>query len=67
MPGEAWLGYRLVDGRLRQVAAFRPRGLPGFVYWKLLAPVHRVAFARMARRRVRVGRAAATAIRGGAP
>jgi hypothetical protein len=55
MPGEAWLGYRLVDRRLHQVAAFRPRGLPGFVYWKLLAPVHRVAFARMARRRVRVG------------
>lgn len=63
MPGEAWLGYRLVDGHLRQVAAFRPRGLPGFVYWKLLAPVHRVAFARMARRRVRVGRAAATTVK----
>jgi uncharacterized protein YbjT (DUF2867 family) len=61
VPGEAWLGYRVVDGQLRQMAAFRPRGLPGFVYWKLLAPVHRVAFARMARRRVRVGLAAATA------
>lgn len=60
IPGEAWLGYRLADERLRQVAAFRPRGLPGLLYWKLLVPVHRLAFARMARRRVRLGRAAAT-------
>jgi hypothetical protein len=34
-------------------AAFRARGLPGFLYWKLLEPVHRVAFAQMVRRRVR--------------
>lgn len=52
VPGDAWLGYRLADRRLCQVAAFRPRGLPGFLYWKLLAPMHRLAFARMARRRV---------------
>ena len=51
-PGDAWLGYRVGQGVLHQVAAFRPRGIPGFLYWKLLAPVHRVAFARMARRRV---------------
>jgi len=51
-PGDAWLGYRLGQGGLRQVAAFRPRGIPGFLYWKLLGPVHRVAFDRMARRRV---------------
>jgi uncharacterized protein YbjT (DUF2867 family) len=51
LPGEAWLGYHLAAGRLRQVAAFRPRGVPGFLYWKLLVPVHRVAFDRMARRR----------------
>jgi hypothetical protein len=51
-PGDAWLGYRVREGALRQVAAFRPRGIPGFLYWKLLAPIHRVAFVRMARRRV---------------
>ena len=51
-PGDAWLGYRAGRGALHQVAAFRPRGIPGFLYWKLLAPVHRVAFDRMARRRV---------------
>lgn len=51
-PGDAWLGYRVGEGSLRQVAAFRPRGVPGFLYWKLLGVVHRVAFERMARRRV---------------
>ncbi len=51
-PGDAWLGYRAGRGALHQVAAFRPRGMPGFLYWKLLAPVHRVAFDRMARHRV---------------
>ncbi len=52
-PGDAWLGYRSAPGTLRQVAAFRPRGVSGFLYWKLLAPVHRVAFTQMARHRVR--------------
>jgi uncharacterized protein YbjT (DUF2867 family) len=52
-PGDAWLGYSTGEGSIRQVAAFRPRGIPGFLYWKLLTPVHRVAFERMARRRVR--------------
>jgi uncharacterized protein YbjT (DUF2867 family) len=53
-PGDAWLGYRVAHGRLRQVAALRPAGLPGFLYWKLLGPVHRVAFMQMARRRARL-------------
>jgi uncharacterized protein YbjT (DUF2867 family) len=52
-PGDAWLGYRVRDESLRQVAAFRPRGIPGFLYWKLLGPIHRVAFACMARHRIR--------------
>jgi hypothetical protein len=51
-PGDAWLGYRPGRGTVRQVAAFRPRGIPGFLYWMLLKPIHRVAFDRMARRRV---------------
>jgi hypothetical protein len=51
-PGDAWLGYRASQGALHQVAAFRPRGITGFLYWKLLAPVHRVAFERMARHRI---------------
>jgi uncharacterized protein YbjT (DUF2867 family) len=52
-PGDAWLGFRVGDGSLRQVAAFRPRGIPGFLYWKLLWPVHDLAFERMARHRIR--------------
>ena len=51
--GDAWLGFRVMEGSLRQVAAFRPRGIPGFLYWKLLWPVHDLAFARMARHRIR--------------
>jgi uncharacterized protein YbjT (DUF2867 family) len=51
-PGDAWLGYRVSEGALRQVAAFRPRGISGFLYWKLLAPIHRMAFDRMVRHRV---------------
>ena len=51
--GDAWLGFRVKEGSLRQVAAFRPRGIPGFLYWKLLWPVHGLAFDRMARHRVR--------------
>jgi len=52
-PGEAWLGYRVEGDRLDQVAALRPKGIPGFLYWKLLVPIHHIAFAQMARRRVR--------------
>jgi hypothetical protein len=51
--GDAWLGFRVRDGSLRQVAAFRPRGIPGFLYWKLLWPVHDFAFHRMALHRIR--------------
>jgi len=51
--GDAWLGFRVKDGSLRQVAAFRPRGIPGFLYWKLLWPVHDFAFHRMAQHRIR--------------
>jgi hypothetical protein len=64
--GDAWLGYRVMSGprsttagdvpsqvRLVQVAAFRPRGVPGFVYWRLLRPVHRWVFRSMVTHRVR--------------
>lgn len=60
--GEAWLGYQVhpghprAPGRLVQVAAFRPRGLAGLCYWRLLGPVHRQVFRAMARRRARAPR-----------
>ena len=53
-PGDAWLGYDVSGTRLRQVAAFRGKGVPGFLYWKMLTPVHRIAFTAMARRRAAV-------------
>lgn len=52
-PGEAWLGYELQADRLVQVGAFRPKGIPGLLYWKLLEPAHRVVFRHMARTRAK--------------
>ena len=58
--GDAWLGYWVVPdacalrpGRIVQVAAFRPKGVVGFTYWRLLWPVHRQVFRAMVRHRVR--------------
>ncbi len=64
--GDAWLGYRMLpaeppgraaDGsrpaRILQVAAFRPKGVYGFVYWSLLRRVHRHVFRSMVANRVR--------------
>jgi len=52
--GEGWLGYRIASSPLRfeQVAAFRPKGLLGLAYWRLLWPVHWVTFRVMARKQV---------------
>ena len=51
-PGEAWLGYRSDERQLVQLGSFRSRGIPGFLYWNLLRPVHHVVFRAMARHRV---------------
>jgi uncharacterized protein YbjT (DUF2867 family) len=58
--GEGWLGYRLASSApvLEQVAAFRPRGLLGLAYWRILWPVHWVVFRAMARHQVRRSRSA---------
>ena len=50
--GEAWLGYRCSENELIQVGSLRPKGIPGFLYWKLLQPVHRQVFRALARHRV---------------
>jgi hypothetical protein len=57
-PGDAWLGYRIHEGSLQQVASFRPRGIPGLIYWTSLGPIHRIVFNWMLRHRLR--RASAT-------
>ena len=51
-PGEAWLGYSCDEEELVQVGALRPKGIPGFLYWTLLQPVHRRVFQVLARHRV---------------
>lgn len=57
--GEGWLGYRIASSplRLEQVAAFRPKGLVGLAYWRLLWPVHWVVFRIMARHQIQQARA----------
>tara|TARA_B100000780_G_scaffold98673_1_gene68875 strand:+ start:2729 stop:4153 length:1425 start_codon:yes stop_codon:yes gene_type:complete len=40
LPGEAWLEFKIEDGTLYQTATFRPRGLPGRLYWYAVAPFH---------------------------
>lgn len=57
--GEAWLGYRVTGPpapAVEQVAALRPKGLLGLVYWRALWPIHLVVFRVMSRRRVRRAR-----------
>jgi hypothetical protein len=51
-PGEAWLGYQCAEHELIQVGSLRPKGIPGFLYWKLLQLVHRQVFRALARHRV---------------
>lgn len=56
VPGVAWLQWEARrdprDGQtyLEQTAAFRPRGLPGFLYWWAMYPMHMLMFTRMARK-----------------
>jgi uncharacterized protein YbjT (DUF2867 family) len=48
-PGDGWMEWRL-EGQsdhttiLSQTALFAPRGLPGFLYWFILGPLHRLVF-----------------------
>jgi hypothetical protein len=63
-PGVGWIEWRVsplagstaqagrqlqVGTRLVQTAYFAPRGFPGFAYWVLLAPFHRLALRRLLR------------------
>lgn len=53
-PGEAWLQYdleQIEDHKvfLRQTAFFAPRGLPGFLYWYVLYPIHSLVFSGLIR------------------
>lgn len=50
-PGEAWLGYSCEDTQIVQIGSLRPKGIPGFLYWTLLRPVHRWVFGALVRHR----------------
>lgn len=47
-PGQGWMEWRVetVEGVtiLSQTGFFAPRGLPGFLYWYLLGPFHKLVF-----------------------
>ncbi len=44
LPGEAWLEFKVVDGKLIQTATFRPLGLRGRLYWYAVKPFHGIIF-----------------------
>lgn len=44
VPGEAWLEFKIEDGKLVQTATFRPLGLCGRAYWFALLPFHGIIF-----------------------
>lgn len=49
LPGEAWLEFKIRNGKLIQAATFRPLGLNGRLYWNLLYPFHIFIFKNMAK------------------
>ncbi|MBK3519678.1 SDR family oxidoreductase [Carboxylicivirga marina] len=50
LPGEAWLEFKLSDGKLTQTATFRPKGLKGRLYWYSVLPFHHFIFKGMLKR-----------------
>jgi hypothetical protein len=48
LPGEAWLEFRIMKVKnklqLRQMAAFRPKGIWGRLYWYSVLPFHYFIF-----------------------
>ncbi|HEX8327516.1 MAG TPA: SDR family oxidoreductase [Hymenobacter sp.] len=58
LPGEAWLQFRIVDQEdgsqaVEQLAAYRPRGLAGRLYWYSVLPFHGIIFKGMVKNLVR--------------
>jgi len=51
VPGEAWLEFEIdEDNVLHQTATFRPKGLPGRLYWYTMLPFHYFIFEGMINR-----------------
>ena len=47
LPGEAWLEFKIKNGKLYQKATFRPLGLLGRLYWFSVLPFHSFIFQGM--------------------
>ena len=65
LPGEAWLQFRIVDQpdgthAVEQLAAYRPRGLAGRLYWYSVLPFHGIIFKGMVKNLVEYGESTAT-------
>ena len=50
LPGEAWLEFKIMDGKLYQTSTFRPLGLWGRIYWYSVLPFHSIIFRGMIRK-----------------
>ncbi|NDC83277.1 SDR family oxidoreductase [bacterium] len=50
LPGDAWLEFVLINGRLHQRATFRPLGVGGRLYWWAVVPFHHFIFNGMLNR-----------------
>ena len=57
-PGEGWMEWSVEASTLKQTAFFAPRGLPGFLYWYMLGPLHRLVFRGLLRAMKRKSEAA---------
>ncbi|AEH02011.1 SDR family oxidoreductase [Lacinutrix sp. 5H-3-7-4] len=44
LPGEAWLEFKVENGKVYQRAIFRPKGLAGRLYWYSVLPFHGLIF-----------------------
>ena len=57
VPGEGWMEWKVTPQSegclLEQTIFFAPKGLPGFLYWYLNYPVHRLVFDRLAKALIR--------------
>ena len=63
LPGEAWLQFRIVDNEdgthaLEQLAAYRPQGLAGRLYWYSVLPFHGIIFKGMVKNLTEFGKPA---------
>ena len=47
LPGEAWLEFKIDDGKLIQTATYRPIGVSGRLYWYTVLPFHGLIFRGM--------------------